>query len=256
MAEADSDYYDHARVALLDLFPHAPTRLLDVGCGSGATGAAAKARWPGVETIGIEIVPEAAQRAKARLDRVILGSAETLDLTAAGIAGVDGVLLLDILEHLVDPWRFLERLHAVLDPAAMVVASIPNIANLWLLDELAAGRFAYTSDGLLDMTHLRFFTRQSIRALFDGAGYDIERWERITDGRVDDATRRRILGVTLPVPLAGRVAGRRVTVRGVDDDAYHDLRTIQFTLVARPRTGKTGGIAGDGPRRVEEAIDE
>ncbi|HEY5365314.1 MAG TPA: class I SAM-dependent methyltransferase [Casimicrobiaceae bacterium] len=251
-----ADYYDHARLALLDLFPRAPERLLDVGCGNGATGAAAKARWPGVETIGIELVPEAAQRAAARLDRVIAGSVETLDLAAAGIAGVDGVLLLDVLEHLVDPWRFLERLRAVLDPAAMVVASIPNVANLWLLDELAAGRFAYAADGLLDKTHLRFFTRQSIAALFDGAGYDIERWERITDGRVDDATRRRILGVMLPVPLAGRIAGRRVTVRGANAEAYHDLRTIQFTLVARPRTGKMGGIAGDGPRRVEEAIDE
>jgi len=244
-----SDYYGHARTALLDLFPRAPTRLLDIGCGSGATGAAAKERWPGIETIGVEIVPEAARRAAARLDRVIEGSAETLDLAAAGLAGVDGVLLLDVLEHLVDPWRFLERLRAVLAPDAMVVASIPNAGNLWLLEELAAGRFTYASDGLLDKTHLRFFTRASIVSLFDGAGYDIARWQRITDGRVDDATRRRILGVMLPVPLAGRVAGRRVTVRGLDNEAYHDLRTIQFTLVAHPRTGKTGGIAGDGPEK-------
>ena len=251
-----ADYYDHARLALLELFPHAPKRLLDVGCGNGATGAAAKVRWPGVETIGVEIVPEAAQRAATRLDRVIAGSAEALDLAAAGVAGVDGVLLLDVLEHLVDPWRFLERLRAVLDPAAMVVASIPNVANLWLLDELAAGRFTYAADGLLDKTHLRFFTRQSIAALFDGAGFEIERWERITDGRVDDATRHRILGVMVPVPLAGRVAGRRITVRDVDEEAYHDLRTIQFTLLARPQTGKTGGTAGDGPARAEEAINE
>ncbi len=251
-----ADYYDNARTALLDLFPRAPTRLLDVGCGSGATGAVAKERWPGVETIGIEIVPAAAQRATSRLDRVITASAETLDLAAAQIAGVDGVILADVLEHLVDPWSFLERLRAVLDPAAMVVASIPNIANLWLLDELAAGRFALLRLKLDARTHLRFFTRQSIAELFDGAGYHIERWERITDGRVDDATRRRVLGVMLPVPLAGRVAGERVTVRGVDDEAYNDLRTIQFTLVARPRTGKTGGIAGDEPREVEEAIDE
>jgi len=250
-----ADYYDNARTALLDLFPRAPTRLLDVGCGSGATGAVAKERWPGVETIGIEIVPAAAQRAAARLDRVITGSAETLDLAAAGVAGVDGVLLLDVLEHLVDPWRFLERLRAVLAPDAMVVASIPNVANLWLLEELAAGRFTYASDGLLDKTHLRFFTRASIASLFDGAGYDITRWQRITDGRVDDATRRRILGLCYGTTCRPR-RRRRVTVRGVDDEAYHDLRTIQFTLVARPRTGKTGGIAGDGPREVEEAIDE
>jgi trans-aconitate methyltransferase len=247
MAEAQAGYYDHPRAALLDLFPVAPTRLLDVGCGSGATAALAKQRWPQLETIGVEIVPEAAERAAARLDRVIVGSAETLDLVAAGIAGVDGVILADVLEHLVDPWRFLERLRDVLAPDAMIVASIPNIANLWLLEELAAGRFDYTPDGLLDRTHLRFFTRRTIAQLFAGAGYAIERWERTTDGRVDDATRRRILGVMLPVPLGGRVAGRRVTVRGVEtDEAYHDLRTVQFGLLARPQTGKTVGIAGDG----------
>jgi len=240
MSEAEPDYYDHLRLDLLDLFPRAPQRLLDVGCGSGATCAAAKARWPGVETIGIEVVAEAAERAGARVDRIIAGSAEALDLATAGIAGVDAVLLADVLEHLVDPWTFLERLRAVLDPAAIVVASIPNIANLWLLDELAAGRFAYASSGLLDKTHLRFFTRQSIAALFDGAGYDIERWERVTDGRVDDATRRRIFGVMLPVPFGGHVAGARVDVRGVDADAYQDLRTYVYFVVARPRTGKTG----------------
>jgi trans-aconitate methyltransferase len=244
MAEG-AGYFDHARVELLDLFPRAPDRLLDVGCGSGATGAAAKSRWPHVETIGIEVVPEAAGRAAERLDRVIRGSAETLDLAAEGLRGVDGVVLADVLEHFVDPWRFLERLRGVLAPHATVVASIPNAANLWLLDELAAGRFTYTPDGLLDATHLRFFTRESIAALFAGAGFRIERWERTTDGRVDDATRRRILGVMLPTPWAGRVAGRRVTVRGVDDAAYQDLRTIQFALVARVATGKTAGTARD-----------
>lgn len=236
---ADEAYYDHPRGELLDLFPRPPTRLLDVGCGSGATGALAKARWPGLEALGVEIVPAAAERAATRLDRVIAGSAETLDFSFAGLTNLDGVILADVLEHLVDPWSFLERLRAALAPAAMVVASIPNIANLWLLEELAAGRFEYGSDGLLDRTHLRWFTRRSIAALFERAGFTIERWERITDGRVDDSTRRRVLGIMLPVPFAGRVAGRRVTVKGVaDDETYNDLRTIQFLLVARPQTGR------------------
>lgn len=232
---ADAAYYDHPRSELLDLFPRAPKRLLDVGCGSGATGALAKTRWPGLEALGVEIVPDAAERAAARLDRVVTGSAETLDFSAAGLTHIDGVILADVLEHLVDPWSFLERLRGALTPDATIVASIPNIANLWILEELAAGRFEYGSDGLLDRTHLRWFTRRSIRALFAGAGYTIERWERITDGRVDDSTRRRFLGIMLPVPFAGRVAGRRVTVNGIgDDETYNDLRTIQYLLVARP----------------------
>ena len=235
MANGDPGYYDNPRGVLLDLFPHAPTRLLDVGCGSGATSELAQAKWPQLETIGIEIVPEAAERAALKVGRVITGSAETIDFSAAGITNVDGVILADVLEHLVDPWSFLERLRGALAPGAMVIASIPNIANLWLLDELAAGRFDYAADGLLDKTHLRFFTRKTIASLFTDAGYTIERWDRITDGRVDDATRRRVLGIMLPVPLAGRVAGRRVTVNGVAGETYDDLRTIQFLLVARPR---------------------
>jgi O-antigen biosynthesis protein len=232
---APTAYYEYARLPLLDLLPAAPRRFLDVGCGNGATAAAAKERWPGLVAIGIEIVPEAAQRAAERIDRVVVGSAESIDFVAEGIAGVDAVLLADVLEHLVDPWQFLKRLRSALSDDAVVVASIPNVANLWLLEELAAGRFDYESDGLLDATHLRFFTRATIGRMFDDAGFTIERWERTTDGRVDDLTRHRVLGIMLPVPRAGRVVGRRVEIRDVDADGYEDLRTIQFAVVARPR---------------------
>ena len=227
-------YYEYTRLPLLDLLPAAPRRLLDVGCGNGATGAAAKERWSELETIGIEIAPEAARRAEQRLDRVIVGSAETIDWHDAGISGVDAVLLADVLEHLVDPWRFLLRLRTALSSNAVVVASIPHVANLWLLEEIASGRFDYADEGLLDRTHLRFFTRATIARMFEDAGFRIERWERTTDGRVDDLTRRRVLGVMLPVPFAGRVAGQRIVVRNVDDQSYQDLRTIQFLIVARP----------------------
>jgi len=228
-------YYDYARVPLLDLLPTAPRRFLDIGCGNGATAAAAKQRWPSMTAIGVEIVPEAARRAAERLDRVVIGSAEAIDFAAENIGDIDAVLLADVLEHLVDPWGFLRKLRVALSSDAVIVASIPNVANLWLLEELAAGRFDYTPEGLLDSTHLRFFTRATIARMFDDAGFSIERWERTTDGRVDDLTRHRLLGVMLPVPLAGRVKGRRVDVRDVDAEGYQDLRTIQFAVVARPR---------------------
>jgi trans-aconitate methyltransferase len=229
-------YYEYNRLPLLDLLPAEPRTLLDIGCGNGATGAAAKERWPKLAVVGVEIVPEAAKRAAERLDRVVAGSAESLDWEAEGITGVDAVLLADVLEHLVDPWQFLNRLRRALSGDAVIVASIPNVANLWLLEELAAGRFDYSSEGLLDSTHLRFFTRSTIARMFDDAGFTIERWERTTDGRVDDLTRRRVLGVMLPVPFAGRVTGQRVSVRDVDEARYNDLRTIQFLVVARPRS--------------------
>jgi trans-aconitate methyltransferase len=226
------DYYGHERSALLDLFPAAPRRLLDVGCGAGATSVAARARWPHVETTGIEVVPSVAERAARVVDRVVVGSAETVDFARENIADVDGVVLADVLEHLVDPWSFLARLRAILAPDAVVVASLPNLANLWVIERLAAGRFDYEAEGILDATHLRFFTRASIGALFEGAGLRIERWERTTDGRVDDATRHRFLGIMLPNPFGGRLRGRRLSIGGVDRELAQDLRTVQFAVVA------------------------
>ena len=156
------------------------------------------------------------------------------------------MLLADVLEHLVDPWRFLKSLRAVLAPGCDRHRIDPEHREPLGARRVGRRSLRLRVQRLLDKTHLRFFTRQSIAALFDGAGYEIVRWERVGDGRVDDATRRRMLGVMLPVRVAGRLAGRRVTVRGVGDDAYEDLRTYVFFVVARPRTGKTAGIAGDG----------
>jgi 2-polyprenyl-3-methyl-5-hydroxy-6-metoxy-1,4-benzoquinol methylase len=225
-------YYENARTELLDLLPRPPQRLLDIGCAAGATSAEAKRRWPSVTTIGIEVVEEVAAQAVGRLDRVIAGSAEALDLGAEGIAGVDAVLLGDVLEHMIDPWSFLARLRPIVAPGGCIAASIPNVSNFWLIEELAAGRFDYADEGLLDRTHLRFFTRSTIEKMFGAAGYHIEHISRITDGRVDDALRHRFLGILLPQRLFGRVNGRNVRLSGISPERFDDLRTIQFTLLA------------------------
>jgi O-antigen biosynthesis protein len=244
MSTVPAEYYEHARGELLRQFSAPPRRLLDVGCGAGATSAAAKARWPGLETIGIELVAEVAERARDVLDRVVQGSVESLDFAAAGIAGVDAVLLGDVLEHMVDPWTFLRRLGEALTPHATVVASIPNIANLWVIEQLAAGRFDYEPSGLLDRTHLRFFTHASIEELFERAGYRIARWDRVVDGRVDDLTSRRIFGIALPRLIGGWMRGRRVRIRGLSPAAYEDLRTFQYLVVAHPAGAPGSAAAG------------
>lgn len=223
-------YYDHARTDLLDYFTTAPGRLLDVGCGSGATGAAAKARWPGVTVIGIEVIAEAALAARERIDYAYNESAEEFNFNHQN--AFDAVLLGDVIEHLVDPWAFLKRLRVALAPGAVIVASTPNVANFALIEQLADGRFDYTDDGPLDRTHLRFFTRTSLGRMFSEAGFWIERLDRVTDGRVDDSTRKRILGVMLPVPRWRKMIGRRVTISGVDRAAVEDLRTIGFVVRA------------------------
>ena len=227
-------YYENARPELLSLFTREPRRLLDVGCGAGAASAEAKRRWPSVTTIGIEVVDQAAGQAKAILDRVVVGSAEALDFSGQGIADIDAVLLGDVLEHMVDPWTFLRKLRGVLTPDATIAASIPNVANIWLIEELAAGRFVYEDEGLLDATHLRFFTRTTIERMFLDNGYRIGALQRVLGGRENDILRNRITGSVWPQWILRRMKARRVTIRGVGREQFDDLRTIQYLIRATP----------------------
>lgn len=227
-------YYENARLELLSLFTREPRRLLDVGCGAGGASAEAKRRWPSVTTIGVEVLPEAAAQAKIHLDHVVIGSAEDTDFSSEGVADIDAVLLGDVLEHMVDPWAFLRRLHSVLAPGAMIAASIPNIANIWLMEELAAGRFIYEEEGLLDATHLRFFTRMTIERMFVDNGYRIEDLQRVLGGRENDVLRNRITGSVWPQWILRRMKARRVTIGGVGREQFDDLRTIQYLIRATP----------------------
>jgi SAM-dependent methyltransferase len=185
---ADDAYYDRVRGELLDMIEIAPRTVLDLGCGGGATDAELKRRFPGAVVVGIEAVPAAAERAHGRLDRVIRANAETLDFAAAGIAGgtFDLIIVADVLEHMLDPWHMLEKLRTFLAPAGRVLASIPNVRNLWLLEKIVRGGFDYSDEGLLDITHIRFFTLTEMRAMFADTGYAIERTHLNIDGNLPE----------------------------------------------------------------------
>ena len=174
MIPKDAGYYGNLNVALLDAIPPEAALVLEIGCGDGQLGAAHKARHPACRVYGVELHPAAATIAAGRLDMVICGAVETLDLD--GLRGqVDCLVYGDVLEHLVDPWSVLARHRSLLSPGGMVVASIPNVQHISLLQHLLRGGWTYSDHGILDDTHLRFFTLDSIRALFDRAGLAIER---------------------------------------------------------------------------------
>jgi 2-polyprenyl-3-methyl-5-hydroxy-6-metoxy-1,4-benzoquinol methylase len=224
----DDGYYDRVRDELLDHIEQAPRSVLDVGCGGGATDAELKRRFPGATVTGIEPVAAAAQRAQERIDRVICANAETLDFGAAGlVAGsFDLIIVADVLEHMYDPWHMLERLRPLLAPGGRILASIPNARNLWLLDKIVRGSFDYRDEGLLDITHIRFFTLAEMRAMFADTGYTIERTRLNIDGNLPER-----------IPL-GRLPSPRSFAHIV-----HALRTLRDrdhtnVLVSR-ETGRT-----------------
>ena len=164
-------YYDHKRPEILNLIPTTAKTILDLGCGSGATGKALKERQP-CHVTGVELNKEAAEIAKKNLDTCICDNLNRFN--PIFIDGTyDCIVLADILEHLISPWRVLKKFAQVLNKNGTLIASIPNIAHPWIISQLQKGLFRYEQAGLLDITHLRFFTKTTIGQLFYKTGLKI-----------------------------------------------------------------------------------
>ncbi len=225
---AQATYFLNPRNELLQMLAHEPRVVLDVGCGGGATGAELKRVYPKAVVHGVELSGEAAAYAVARLDRVLQENVETMDFAGAGFApgSIDVVFFPDVLEHLYDPWNLLRRVKPFLAPDAQVLASIPNVRNLWLLGELFKGRWDYVEEGLLDVTHIRFFTRKSVEELFVQTGYRIARWGANYDPRVPT--------VAAPTDALLNVEIYGLTMKDVSMRDLEEFRTIQFLVDAAP----------------------
>jgi 2-polyprenyl-3-methyl-5-hydroxy-6-metoxy-1,4-benzoquinol methylase len=224
--ELSLDNRNNSHTLILELIGR-DKRVLDVGTATGYLAEVLTER--GCRVTGIEIDPEAARQAEEHCERVIVGDVETLELHEELEEGsFDVILFGDVLEHLKDPLRTLKRSRPFLSPEGYVVTSIPNVAHGSVRLALLQGRFPYHSLGLLDNTHLRFFTRESIEHLFNEAGFLIGEIER---------TRRGIFDTEIEVDR-GLVAGE--TLRAVQNAP--EAQTYQFVLTAHP-SGEAGTIA-------------
>ena len=159
-------YYEDVNLGLLRLWgDRRNLRVLDVGCGFATT--SERIQKLGNEVTGIESSGLACETAAKRISRVIEGDLATVDL---GDARFDALILADVLEHVPWPLGVLKRYLQWLAPDGVVLVSLPNV-GLWSV-RLAhlAGRWEYGDTGVLDRTHLRFFTRRSARWLLREAG--------------------------------------------------------------------------------------
>lgn len=198
------------RPEVVQHIPSAVERLLDVGCSRGGFGSGLRRSRPALELVGIEANADAAVQAAACYDHVVTGSFPQ-DVPVGDT--YDCVVFNDVLEHLVDPWSALKATRPMLRPGGTVVASIPNVRALrHLLDLVVSGDWKYQDMGILDRTHLRFFTKRSMIRLFDEAGYEV------------------ISAVGI-FPLGSRWHLAPVLTRLLRDMAY-----LEFVIVARPRS--------------------
>src|SRR2546427_383590 len=146
-------------------------RVLEVGCSSGALTEHIAAM--GCRVTGIEVRPDAADRARRFAEDVLVGDLTTMPL-ALHLVDFDAIRLSDVLEPLVDPVGALRRLFPFLREGGRFVVAIPNVAHWFVRFHLLAGRFAYGDSGILDRTHLRFYTRDTARALLEQAGPEVD----------------------------------------------------------------------------------
>jgi methionine biosynthesis protein MetW len=159
--------YERARPEILVHVPRTARRVLDLGCATGTTGAALKARQD-VEVVGVELEPEYAREAATRLDQVLNADVEQ----AAPDGRFDVLIAADILEHLTDPWATLRRYTELLEPGATAIVSLPNVAHWSTYAHLARGSWPRRPEGIFDATHLRWFTLADARELLRQAGLE------------------------------------------------------------------------------------
>lgn len=168
-------YYTQRRPEVCDLVRGPVRTALDIGCAAGLLGEELLRRGLCESVDGIEAEPAAAHEAATRLGRVWVADLDDDGLACVGDARYDLVVLADVLEHVRAPWELLEQVQALLTPGAQVVLSIPNLRYFRVLGPLVLrGQFEYADSGVLDRTHLRFFTRKSIEGLVEGAGLRLE----------------------------------------------------------------------------------
>ncbi|MFB0904088.1 MAG: class I SAM-dependent methyltransferase [Nonlabens sp.] len=165
-------YYDNIRHEMIQFLPSDANKILDVGCGNGAFADALK-DITNAEVWGIEYMEDQAKIALGKLDKVFSGSCENF-LDELPDNYFDAIYFNDVLEHLVDPYMVLNKIKNKLTNNGVVISSVPNVRHhKTFLKTLFHKDWKYLDHGVMDRTHLRFFTGKSIRAMYEDLGYTV-----------------------------------------------------------------------------------
>ena len=167
-----------SRAVVAELLADAPT-VLELGCSEGLTTRVLAER--GQRVVGVEIDPYAAQAARAFAEEVLVADLDSLDaLDALGDRTFSAVAIADVLEHLREPVTALRRAMRHLAPGGDLVLSLPNMSHADVRLALLDGRVPYADLGLLDRTHVHWFTREGLLQLLDDCGLCVVEWRRVT----------------------------------------------------------------------------
>lgn len=205
----------YPRIERVDVLPYVPRsarRILDVGCSSGGFASGLRRDLVDREIWGVEADPDAAAQASEFCDRIIVGSFPDVQVDAQ----FDCVCFLDVLEHMYDPWAAIRSASKLLTATGVILACIPNARHYSLVGPLLfRGKWSYSEAGLMDRTHIRWFTLHSIVELFEDARLDVVELHKHRQ-----LSRR----ARVPIRALGRLPGLSLGELGV----------IQYVVVAAP----------------------
>lgn len=233
------EYYSNDYSIILQFIPNTCKTILDIGCAYGFLGKNIKNRTE-KELVGIELDRDAAKQAEKYFDKVVVGDIETLELDLKEHY-FDCIIFADILEHLKDPWTLLKKIKKYLKPEGVLVASIPNVKHYTVLRELLLGLWNYKPAGILDDSHLRFFTLQTIQKMFQDAGYTINSVKptRYNDTFEDYAAKlhkleQNNLNETLAQITKLLYSDKQLKTVNFSKDYLKTLMHFQYVVIAKP----------------------
>ncbi|HCO66210.1 MAG TPA: class I SAM-dependent methyltransferase [Dysgonomonas sp.] len=208
-----SDYYSYERKELYPFMPAEIKCSLDVGCAKGVFSEKLK-QEKGTETWGIEMVDGIAEIAETKLHRVLKGPFDAV-YQQLPEKYFDCIFFNDVLEHMAYPDECLHQVKSKIAPGGRIIASLPNIRHIRVMIDLVwKGDWEYQESGIMDRTHLRFFTRKSIIRMFDKCGYNISRIEGVNP-----------ISPTCLTSIINKLLFNRID----------DIRYSQFVVVAQPK---------------------
>ncbi|MBC8394394.1 MAG: class I SAM-dependent methyltransferase [Deltaproteobacteria bacterium] len=171
-SEKSQGYYENPRFEMLNYIPENCKRSVEFGCGTGGFSSLLKTER-NAEAWAVEIHKESADEAATKLDRVINADAMQ-GVEELPDAFFDCAVFLDVLEHLVDPYELLRRIKTKIRPDSVIICSIPNIRYYRAFKKYVfGGDWKYEDHGVMDKTHLRFFTKKSLIRVFSSLDYEI-----------------------------------------------------------------------------------
>lgn len=229
MSNEISSYYNNANQSLFENIPQGLSRVLEFGCSGGALGEQYKQANPNTIWHGVDIFKPAVDVAQGRIDGAWAMDANAFTPNKAqSAAPYDAIIYGDVIEHLIDPVKSLPDQLTCLKPDGLIIACIPNVQHWTVMRKVLAGQWNYQPHGILDNTHLRFFTRDSIQKLLNKIGFEQSKLVRYSyENKGDFAKPETIKARTLFLSEMERFNA----ALGLPFNEY-DFRTFQYVIQA------------------------